>query len=174
MVCIGAVAGAHGVRGNVRIKPFTDVPGDVAAYGPVTDAEGARAFDLTLVGESGGTVIARLSGIEDRNAAEALRGFKFYVPRARLPAPEEDEYYHADLVGLRAVDSEGRDAGAVHALHDFGAGDLIEIRRPDGHLVLLPFTRTAVPAIDLAAGEVTVEAAQLAAAEAPLGAQDDR
>ena len=174
MVCIGTVTGAHGVRGNVRIKPFTEAPEDVAAYGPVTDAGGARTFDLTLVGESGGTVIARLSGIEDRTAAEALKGFRFYVPRARLPAPEEDEFYHTDLVGLRVVDSEGRDAGTVHALHDFGAGDLIEIRRPSRRLVLLPFTRTAVPDIDLAAGRVTVDAEHLADAEAPPAAEDDR
>lgn len=174
MVCIGAVAGAHGVRGNVRIKPFTDAPADVAAYGPVTDAEGVRAFDLTLVGESGATVIARLNGVEDRAAAEALKGFRLYVPRQRLPAPEDDEFYHADLIGLRVVDSEGRAAGTVHALHDFGAGDLIEVRRPSGKLVLLPFTQGAVPAIDLAAGEVTVDAAQLVEAEAPPASEDGR
>ena len=170
MVCIGAVAGAHGVRGNVRIKPFTDAPEDVAAYGPVTDAEGARVFDLTRVGEAGGMVIARMSGVGDRDAAEALKGFRLYVPRERLPAPERDEFYHADLVGLRVVDSAGQAAGTVNALHDFGAGDLIEIRRPSGRLVLLPFTRSAVPAIDLAAGSVIVDAAQLAAAEAPAEA----
>ena len=174
MVCIGAVAGAHGVRGNVRIKPFTDAPEDVAAYGPVTDAGGARAFELSLVGESGGTVIARLSGIADRDAAEALKGLRLHVPRERLPAPGEDEFYHADLIGLRVVDSEGRAAGTVHALHDFGAGDLIEIRRPSRRLVLLPFTQTAVPHIDLAAGEVTVDAARLAEAEAPPAAEGDR
>ncbi len=174
MVCIGAVAGAHGVRGNVRIKPFTDAPEDVAAYGPVTDAEGARVFDLTPVGEAGGLVVARMSGVSDRDAAEALKGFRLYIPRERLPAPAPDEFYHADLIGLRVVDTAGREAGTVNALHDFGAGDLIEIRRPDDRLVLLPFTRTAVPAIDPAAGEVTVEAAQLAAAEAPPGARDDR
>ncbi len=174
MVCIGAVAGAHGVRGNVRIKPFTDAPEDVAAYGPVTDAEGARVFDLTPVGEAGGLVVARMSGVSDRDAAEALKGLRLYIPRERLPAPAPDEFYHADLIGLRVVDTAGRDAGTVNALHDFGAGDLIEIRRPDDRLVLLPFTRTAVPTIDPAAGEVTVEAAQLAAAEAPPGARDDR
>ena len=170
MVCIGAVAGAHGVRGNVRIKPFTDAPEDVAAYGPVTDAEGARAFDLTPVGEAGGMVIARMSGVGDRDAAEALKGLRLYVPRERLPAPEQDEFYHADLIGLSVVDSAGQAAGTVNALHDFGAGDLIEIRRPSGRLVLLPFTRSAVPAIDLAAGSVTVDAVQLAAAEAPAEA----
>ena len=175
MVCIGAVAGAHGVRGNVRIKPFTDAPEDVAAYGPVTDAGGARSFDLTLIGEAGGAVIARLSGIEDRDAAEALKGLRLHVPRERLPAPAEEEFYHADLIGLRVVDSQGRAAGSVHALHDFGAGDLIELRLPSRRLVLLPFTRTAVPKIDLAAGEVTVDAAHLAEAEAaPAGGKDDR
>ena len=174
MVCIGAVAGAHGVRGNVRIKPFTDAPEDVAAYGPVTDAEGARVFDLTRVGEAGGMVIARMSGVGDRDAAEALKGLRLYVQRERLPAPEQDEFYHADLIGLSVVDSAGQAAGTVNALHDFGAGDLIEIRRPSGRLVLLPFTRSAAPAIDLAAGSVTVDAAQLAAAEAPATGEDGR
>ena len=173
MVCIGAVAGAHGVRGNVTIKPFTEAPEGVAAYGPVTDAEGARAFDLTPVGEAGGLVIARMSGVSDRDAAEALKGLRLYVPRERLPAPDEDEFYHADLIGLRVVDGEGGDVGSVEALHDFGAGDLIEIRRPSARPVLLPFTRRAVPAIDLAAGEVTVDAALLAEADAPA-AGDDR
>ena len=174
MVCIGTVAGAHGVRGNVRIKPFTAAPEGVAAYGPVTDADGVRSFDLTLIGESGGTVVARLSGIEDRDAAEALKGFRLHVPRERLPAPEEEEFYHADLIGLRVVDSEGRAAGTVHALHDFGAGDLIEIRRPSCRPVLLPFTRAVVPEIDLAAGEMTVDAAHLAETETPAGGQGNR
>ena len=172
MVCIAAVAGAHGVRGNVRIKPFTHVPQDVAAYGPVTDADGVRAFDLTLVGEAKGVVIARMTGIEDREAAEALKGLRLYVPRERLPDADEDEYYHADLIGLAVVDETGADAGTVNALHDFGAGDLIEIRRPSGKLVLLPFTRAAVPGVDLAAGMVTVDAGALAEAEA-TPAKDD-
>ncbi len=170
MVCIGAVAGAHGVRGNVRIKPFTGVPADVAAYGPVTDADGARAFDLTPVGEAGGLVIARLSGVGDRAAAEALKGLRLFVPRERLPAPAADEFYHADLIGLEVLDTAGRPAGTVNALHDFGAGDLIEIRLPSGRPVVLPFTRQAVPAIDLDAGTVTVDPVQLAAAAAPPGA----
>ena len=136
----------------------------------MTDAEGARAFDLTPVGEAGGMVIARMSGVGHRDAAEALKGLRLYVPRERLPAPEQDEFYHADLIGLSVADSAGQAAGTVNALHDFGAGDLIEIRRPSGRLVLLPFTRSAVPAIDLAAGSVTVDAVQLAAAEAPAEA----
>jgi len=166
MVCIGAVAGAHGVRGNVKIKPFTDVPEDVAAYGPVTDADGARAFDIALVGDAKGVVIARMTGVTDRDAAEALKGLRLYVPRDRLPEADEDEFYHADLIGLPVVSADDDDLGFVNALHDFGAGDLIEIRRPTGKLVLLPFTRQTVPVIDLAGGKVTVDAAALAEAEA--------
>lgn len=156
MVCIGAVAGAHGVRGNVRIKPFTEVPEDVAAYGPVSDADGARVFDIQLVGEAKGVVVARVTGIADRDAAEALKGLRLYVPREKLPDADEDEFYHADLIGLRVLSEEGDALGTVQAMHDFGAGDLIEIRLEGDRTVLLPFTRAIVPVIDLDAGAVTL------------------
>ena len=156
MVCIGAVAGAHGVRGNVRIKPFTEVPEDVAAYGPVSDADGARVFDIQLVGEAKGVVVARMTGVKDRDAAEALKGLRLYVPRENLPDADEDEFYHADLIGLNVLSETGDALGTVLAMHDFGAGDLIEIKLISDRAVLLPFTRAVVPVIDLQAGAITL------------------
>jgi len=156
MVCIGAVAGAHGVRGNVRIKPFTEVPEDVAAYGPVSDADGARVYDIQLVGEAKGVVVARMTGVKDRDAAEALKGLRLYVPREQLPDADEDEFYHSDLIGLNVLSEKCDPLGTVLAMHDFGAGDLLEIRLNSERTVLLPFTRAVVPVVDLDAGAVTL------------------
>ena len=157
LICIGAVAGAHGVRGGVRLKSFTDDPEAVAAYGPVSDETGARRFDLRLTGRAKGVVLAKLSGIETREAAEALKGLRLYVPRTVLPSPGEDEYYHADLIGLAAETADGAAFGDVQAVHDFGAGDLLEVRTTEGAMVLLPFTAAAVPVVDIAAGRVVVD-----------------
>ena len=155
-VCVGVIVGAQGVRGAVRVKPFTAEPDGVAAYGPVEDEAGARRFELRLVGRAKGVVIAALPGVADRDAAEALRGVRLYVSRARLPAPEEEEWYHADLLGLRAVLADGTVLGRVQAIHDFGAGDSIEIEREGAPPLLVPFTRAAVPVVDLAAGKLVV------------------
>src|SRR6266853_218005 len=156
-VCVGAVAGAHGVRGAVKIKSFTATPEDVAGYGPLEDESGERRFSLRLVGTGKGVVIGHLSGIADRNQAEAARGLRLYLPRAALPPTEEDEYYHADLIGLEAVLTDGTPVGAVRAVHDFGAGDTLEIARPKGPPVVVPFTRAVVPTVDLAAGRLVVD-----------------
>jgi len=156
-VCLGAVAGAHGVRGEVRIKPFTAEPESVGSYGELSDESGERRFSLQVLGVAKGMVIARLTGVEDRNAAEALRGLRLYVARAALPEPEEDEFYHADLIGLRVETEDERLFGRVRALYDFGAGDVIEIEPlAGGQPVVLPFTREAVPVVDLRAGRVVV------------------
>ncbi len=130
-------------------------PTDVASYGPVTD-EAGRRFDLSVVGTAGGAVLARIAGVADRDAAEALRGVRLYVPRDVLPEPEPDEYYHADLVGLRAVLADGTEIGTVAAVDDYGAGDVVEIARPDARPILLPFTAEAVPEIDLAGGRIVI------------------
>jgi len=156
-VCVGAVAGVHGVRGAVRVKSFTAVPADVAAYGPVEDEAGTRRFRVKVVGERGGMVIATLSGVTDRDAAAALKGLRLYVDRAALPAAEEDEFYHADLIGLAVETADGAPFGTVRALHDFGAGDVIEIVPAEGGTpVVLPFTREVVPVVDLTAGRLVV------------------
>jgi 16S rRNA processing protein RimM len=155
-VCVGVVTGPHGVGGAVRIKSFTARPEDVGAYGPLADETGARRFALRLVGAAKGVLIARLSGIDDRNHAEELRGLRLYLPRAALPQPEEEEYYHADLIGLAAALPDGTPLGRVRAVHDFGAGDTLEIARTDAPPIMVPFTRTIVPIVDIEAGRLVV------------------
>jgi 16S rRNA processing protein RimM len=154
---VGVVVGAHGVRGAVRVKPFTAEPGAVAAYGPVEDEGGTRRFELRLIGEGKGVVVAKLAGVDDRNAAEALKGLRLYVPRAALPPPEEEEFYHADLLGLEAVTRDGDRLGTVRAVHEYGAGDSLEIALGDGGTLFVPFTKAAVPAVDLAGGRLVVD-----------------
>jgi len=140
-VCVGVVTGPQGVQGAVRIKSFTEIPEDVAGYGPLEDETGRRQFDLHLCGVAKGVLIARLPGIEDRDQAEALRGLRLYLPRSALPQPEAEEYYHADLIGLSAVDRDGSPVGVVTGVENYGAGDLLEIAREDGRTGLIPFKK---------------------------------
>jgi len=157
-VCIGVIAGPHGVKGQVRLKSFTADPGDVAAYGPVTDAAGARRFGgIEITGTARNVLIARIAGVKDRTAAEALRGVELYVDRDRLPEAEEDEFYHADLIGLPVRKTGGEAFGTVVALHNYGAGDVIEIRGADGGIEFLPFNKEVVPEIDIENGFLVVE-----------------
>jgi 16S rRNA processing protein RimM len=156
-ILVGAVAGAHGVRGQVRIKSFTADPAAVAAYGPLTDESGLRRFDVTVTGAAKGGVIARIDGIGDRTAAEALRGLRLYVARAALPPPAADEYYRADLVGLRVELADGSAFGRITDVQNYGAGDVLEIKRAGGGTELLPFTARVVPLVDLAAGRIIVD-----------------
>ena len=155
-VCLGVITGAHGVRGLVRVKSFTEVPGDVAAYGPLSDEQGSRAFTLTLTGQSKGVLLARIEGIADRDLAQALKGTRLYVSRDVLPALDEAQtYYHADLLGLAAEDRDGRPLGRVKAVHNFGAGDILELDGAAARLV--PFTRRAVPLVDLEGGRLVID-----------------
>jgi 16S rRNA processing protein RimM len=156
-ICVGVVVGAQGIKGAVRIKPFTDRPEAVAAYGPVTDEAGARRFEVKIVGQARGVVTAQLSGVTDRNAAEALKGLRLYVPRAALPEPEQEEFYHADLIGLAAERADGSPLGRVKAVLDHGAGTYLEIVAEGGRPLIVPFTRAAVPVVDLAAGRLVIE-----------------
>jgi len=157
-VCVGVITGAQGVRGAVRLKSFTAEPEDVASYGPLEDERGERRFALRIVGSAKGVLVAAISGIDDRDRAEALRGLRLYLPRSALPPTEEEEYYHADLIGLVAVRSDGTAIGTVRAVHDFGAGDTLEIERPEGQPVMVPFTRAVVPVVDLDAGRLVLDA----------------
>jgi 16S rRNA processing protein RimM len=145
------------VRGAVRIKSFTEEPEDVARYGPLTDETGVRRFELRLIGAAKDVVVARLSGIVDRNQAEALRGLRLYLPRSALPQTEDEEYYHADLIGLEAVLGDGTPVGQVRAIHDFGAGDTLELARPGAPALMVPFTRAVVPKVELAAGRLVLD-----------------
>jgi len=155
-VCVGAVAGARGLKGEVRIKSFTAEPEDVAAYGPVSDKAGKRRFEIVVTGRVKGALIARIKGVDDRDAAEALKGTQLYVPRSALPEPEAGTYYHADLVGLRVETGDGADLGVVKAVHNFGAGDMLEVAGKGSRGAMLPFRAGVVTAVDLSAGRITV------------------
>ncbi|HYD98616.1 MAG TPA: ribosome maturation factor RimM [Alphaproteobacteria bacterium] len=157
-VCVGMIAGAHGVRGLVKLKSFTEDPADIAAYGPLSDEHGRRSFRIALQSEAKGMFIARIDGVADRDAAEALNGTRLYIGRDRLPALEdEDDFYHADLIGLRADLPDGSGLGTVKAVFDYGSGDVLEIAKRDGGSVLVPFTKAAVPVVDIAGRRVVVE-----------------
>lgn len=157
LICVGAVAGAFGVGGEVRLKSFCAEPGAIAGYGPLVTEDGARAFEVQITRPVKGGFAARLSGVATREEAEALRGTRLCVPRGRLPAPGEEEFYHADLIGLAVVDTGGAGLGRVRAVHDFGAGDVIEIDLGGGKSVMIPFTRAVVPEVDLAAGRLVAD-----------------
>lgn len=155
-VCVGAIAGAQGVRGAVRVKPFTDQPRDVGAYGPVEDESGRRRFKLKVTGEAKGLVVATLDGVNDRDAAEALKGVRLYVPRARLPKTDEDEFLYSDLERLEVRLDSGEVLGRVRGLADFGAGEVLDIDLAAGGSLMVPFTKAAVPRVDVAGGWLTV------------------
>jgi 16S rRNA processing protein RimM len=156
-LCVGIVTGAHGVRGAVRLKSFTAEPESIAAYGPLEDEKGERRFALRLVGSAKGVLIAVIPGIDDRDRAEALRGLRLYLRRSALPPPDEDEYYHADLIGLAVTLADGTALGTVRAVHDLGAGDTLEVERLAGPPVMVPFTRAVVPVVDLDAGRLFID-----------------
>jgi len=164
-VCLGVIVGVHGVRGAVRVKSFTAEPSDLGAYGPVSTEDGARSWPLTVIGTAKGVVVCRLDGLADRTAAEGLKGVRLYVPRSALPPPQnEEEYYYADLVGLAVEQQDGTRIGSVRAVHDFGAGDMLEVVPPKGvadpviggKAIMIPFTRSAVPVVDLKGARVVV------------------
>ena len=154
-VLLGVVTGVQGLKGELRVKTFTEAPEKLAAYGVLHTPEGRKLEIASLRAEKAGAVV-RFRGVDDRAAAEHLVNAKLLVERAALPVTASDEFYHADLIGLRAQDSEGRVIGEIRAVHNFGAGDVIEIERRDGGTLLLPFTRDFVPTIDFAGGSVVV------------------
>ena len=156
-VCIAQIGAAHGVRGEVRLRAFTEDPLSVRRYGPL-ETEDGRRFEIEAVRPARDMLVARLKGISDRDAAERLTNLRLYVARDRLPKPADGEFYHADLIGLAATTADGAPFGTVKAVHNFGAGDLLEIEPAAGGMtVMLPFTDAAVPTIDLAGGRVVVD-----------------
>ena len=158
LICIGAIAGSFGVRGEVRIKSFTADPEDIATYGPLSTEDGSRSFDVALTGQIKNGFSARLSGVATKDEADALRGTQLYVGREHLPSLPDDEFYHADLVGLTVYDTGGTELGTVKAVHNHGASDLLEIALPQSSAtVLLPFTLAIVPTVDLAAGRIVAD-----------------
>ncbi|QJD17527.1 ribosome maturation factor RimM [Paracoccus sanguinis] len=154
--CVGAIAGAFGVRGEVRLKSFCTTAEDIATYGTLTTEDGTRRFAVTLTRPVNGGLGARLSGVETKEQADALRGVTLWADRAALPALGDDEFYHADLIGLEVVDTGGASLGRVRAIHDHGAGDILEIHGQSGTL-LVPFTRAAVPTVDLSARRIVAD-----------------
>lgn len=158
LICVGAIAGAFGVRGEARLKSFCAEPADIARYAPLTDETGARSFTVAITRPVKGGFGARLGGVATREQAEALRGMRLYAPRERMPALPDDEFYYADLVGLDVVDAGGAALGVVRAVEDYGGGDFLEIALAgSGKALLIPFTRDAVPTVDLAARRVVVD-----------------
>jgi 16S rRNA processing protein RimM len=156
-ICVARIGAAHGVRGAVKLWTFTEDPLAVKAYGPLLTRDGARRFEVTHVREAKGHLVATLKGIATREDAERLNGVELYIARDRLPETDEDEYYHADLIGLAAVTADDAPIGRVIAIHNFGAGDIIEIAPSHGSTMLLPFTNAVVPTVDLAGGRVVIE-----------------
>lgn len=164
-VLLGVVIGAQGLKGEVKVKTFTETPENIAAYGPLHTRDG-RKLAITTLREAKGLAFVRFEGFATREAAESLKGVELYVSRATLPSPETQEFYHADLLGVRAEDTEGRTFGKVIAVHNFGAGDVIEIEREDGvGTVLMPFTQDIVPSIDIAERRIVIAAPEEAEAE---------
>ena len=156
-VCMGVIVGVHGVRGVVRLKSFAENALDLGAYGPLENDAGKR-FSLKIQGQAKGVLLARVEGVDDRNAAEALKGTMLYVPREALPAPEENEFYHADLIGLRVEKTDGSQLGTVLSVHDFGAGNLLDVRLAgSSQTVLLPFNEISVPVVDLDGRRLVVD-----------------
>jgi 16S rRNA processing protein RimM len=156
-ICVARIGAAHGVRGEVRLWSFTEDPLAVTRYGPLTTKDGSRQFEVARAREAKDHLVATFKGVADRDAAERLNGIELYIPRDQLPATEDDEYYHADLIGLAAETTAGEPLGRVVAIHDFGAGTIIEIAPPAGPTIMLPFTNAVVPTVDIGAGRVVIE-----------------
>ncbi len=156
-ICVAQIGGAHGIRGEVKLKSFTADPMAVRDYGPLQSEDGSVSFEIEALRPAKGHLVARLRGVADRSAAERLANLRLFVPRERLPPPAADEFYHVDLIGLCAVTADGTEIGTVVAMHDFGAGDILELRPPaGGTTIMLPFTDAFVPSIDIAGGRIIV------------------
>ncbi len=155
-ILLGVVIGAQGLGGEVKVKTFTVEPERLAAYGPLGTTEGRTLQVAHVRTLKPDTALVRFEGVDDRSAAEALKNVELFVARDALPDPAAEEFYHADLIGLRAQDAEGRQIGVIRAIHNYGAGDVLELARDGGGTLLLPFSREFVPTIDIADGFVTV------------------
>ena len=150
LLLVGEIGAAQGLKGEVRIRSYTQRPADIAAYGPLQDEAGTRIVEIERVRVTPKASIARIKGVSTREGAEALNGTKLYLPRTALPEHGEDEWYVADLIGLEAVDAKGAPLGTVVGVHNFGAGDIIEVAPSSGgETLLVAFTEAAVPEVDM-------------------------
>jgi 16S rRNA processing protein RimM len=158
LVLMGAILGAHGIKGEVKVKSFAAKPADIAEYGPLTDTKHKRSFELSIVGAAKGVLIGRIAGITDRNAAEALKGVELFVDRERLPAPKDpEEYYLADLIGLAAFDGKDAKLGEIVSVDNYGAGDLLLVVPEGGEGFVVPFAKAFVPVVDVKGGRVVLD-----------------
>jgi 16S rRNA processing protein RimM len=157
-ICVARIGAAHGVKGEVKLWSFTADPAAVADYGPLESQDGTQRFEIEAVRAAKDHLVARLSGVRDRDAAQRLTNLDLYVPRDRLPAPAPEEFYHADLIGLRAEGRDGAVLATIVGIHDFGAGDLLELRAAgSSSTVLMPFTAETVPVVDIAGGRIVID-----------------
>jgi 16S rRNA processing protein RimM len=160
-ICVAQIGAPHGIRGEVRLRSFTADPMAVANYGALESEDGQRIFEIETIRPARDFLVVRFKGVADRSAAEQLRNLRLYVARERLPVPQADEFYHADLIGLAAVTADGIAVGTVVAVHDFGAGDLLELQiAGERDTVLLPFTAATVPVVDIAGGRIVIDPPQ--------------
>jgi len=160
-ICVARIGAAHGIKGEVKLWSFTADPAAVADYGPLESQDGTQRFEIEALRPAKDHLVARLAGVRDRDAAERLTNLDLYVARERLPAPAPEEFYHADLIGLRAEDRDGAALATIVGIHDFGAGDLLELRPPGAaNTVLMPFNDATVPVVDIAGGRIVIDPPQ--------------
>jgi len=157
LICVGAIVGSYGVAGEARIKSFCAEPSAIGDYGPLLSEDGSQTFHITLTRPVSGGFGARIRGIGTKEQADALRGVSLFAPRTALPSLPDDEFYYADLIGLDAFDTGGASLGTVKAVHNHGAGDILEVGAAG---LLIPFTRAAVPTVDLSAQRVVIDLPQ--------------
>ncbi len=173
-VLLGRITSAQGIKGEIVVASFTADPGDIVAYGPLTDAEGKRQFSLRVVRVSDKGLVARVEGVDDRTTAEKLRGTELWIERHRLPAATDGEYYHIDLIGLKVVAPDSKPIGEIIAVENFGAGDLLDIRLAgSGKTELVPFTDACVPEVDIAGRRVVVHFPETTGAADPNDDDED-
>lgn len=158
LICIGAIINAFGVKGELRVKSYCATPADIASYSPLLSEDGSETYDLRIIGPIKGGFSCRIKGVQYKDQADALRGTRLFTNRDNLPSLPDDEYYHADLIGLDVYDTGGIKLGKVTEVHDHGAGDFLEIvGNGIKNTALLPFTREAVPTVDLTAGRIITD-----------------
>jgi len=167
-ICLGAIAGAHGVKGEVKIKTFTQQPQDIASYGPLQNEEGDKTFSIVRFRSDKIGVVATIGGLKDRDDAQSLKGTRLYIKREALPKAEEETWYHADLIGLKVRDKDDTEYGVVIGVYDFGAGDMVEVALNSGEeSVFIPFTRDAVPVVSIEQGFIVAEPIEIIAGDGP-------
>jgi len=157
LIAVGSIGAPRGVRGEVRIKSFTENPDDIVSYGSLWDQHGKRQFDIKIKGHAKGMITAEISGIETRDQADALKGTLLYLPKEKLPDAKDEEFYYSDLIGLDAVDQNGNSLGQISTVDNFGAGDVLELNGGPYGLLMVPFTHDVVPVVDIKNKQVIID-----------------